>query len=194
MIILVRHGQTDFNKEHIMQGHSDTNLNKIGFEQAKIASDIIKKIKIDALYASDLKRAFQTAQIISQEIKITVTPEPLLRERTFGDLEGYTSKEATKIHSNFSWESGFTDSGSKLLGIESNIQMKKRITKLLNKLASIHKNQNILLVTHGGIIWNFIEYFNLIDSIVDFDKFFANAGVTMLSKTKSGYKIQNLKP
>ncbi len=193
-IILVRHGQTDFNVNHIMQGHTDSLLNKTGFEQAKTASEIVKKIRIDVLYASNLKRAFQTALIISKEISLSVTPEPLLRERTFGDLEGYTSKEATKIHSNFSWERGFIDQGSKFLGIESNIQMKKRITKLLKKLASKHKNKNVLLVTHGGIIWNFIEYFNLAEQISDFDKFFANAGVTILKKTKEGYKIKDLTP
>lgn len=185
-IILVRHGQTDFNVDHIMQGNTDTFLNKTGFEQA---TSIIMKIPVDVIYASNLKRAFQTAHLISCEIKLPVIPEPLLRERTFGDLEGYTSKEATKIHSNFSWESGFTDSGSKLLGIESNTQMKKRITKLLNKLKKKHKNQNVLLVTHGGIIWNFMEYFSLVDQIKDFDKFFANAGVTVLRKTKKGYTL-----
>ncbi|PIS15460.1 hypothetical protein COT62_03610, partial [Candidatus Roizmanbacteria bacterium CG09_land_8_20_14_0_10_41_9] len=87
-IIIIRHGETDFNKERVIQGQLDTFLNKNGVEQARKAAVKLKGEKIDRIYTSDLKRANHTALIIGEVLKARVIPTPLLRERYFGELQG----------------------------------------------------------------------------------------------------------
>lgn len=191
-IILVRHGQTDFNIDHIMQGHLDTFLNSAGLKQTQKTAKLLMEEKIDFIYSSDLKRTHQTALIISKELNIPIILNPLLRERNFGELEGYKTPEAVKIHSGFSWDRGFNDPASSYLNIESGKDMRKRVKKIIQMLKSKHKDQVILLVSHGGLIRNFIDYFNLTDKVVDFDKTFSNAGINIFEKTDNGYILTTL--
>lgn len=186
-IILVRHGQTDFNKELILQGSYDTFLNKTGFEQAQLVSNTLAKEKIDIIYSSDLKRAYQTAQVIAKRINISIMRTPLLRERNFGGYEGLKGIEIRKIHTQFSWERGFYDPVSRLFGVETDKQMDRRIKKFLKHLKINHKNKHILVVTHGGMIWRFIHGFNQERSVKEDAKRFTNTSITVFEKIKEKY-------
>ena len=85
---LVRHGETDWNKEGILQGQTDTLLNDLGVVQAKEAAELLKNVTFDLAFSSDLLRAKHTAEIIASEHNLTVETTKLLRERNFGSLTG----------------------------------------------------------------------------------------------------------
>src|SRR5919108_2705992 len=92
-IILVRHGETDWNATGRIQGHSDTPLNAVGREQAQRVAQRLASESVRALYSSDLARAFETATIIGQTLGLSVVTSPRLRERQYGAWEGLTSAE-----------------------------------------------------------------------------------------------------
>ncbi|MBR1547587.1 MAG: histidine phosphatase family protein [Prevotella sp.] len=87
-IFLVRHGETVDNARQIMQGHAQGELNERGKEQARMAAQRLAAEQVDAVVASDLHRAVQTAEIIASEHGLEVTTTPLLRERDWGSFTG----------------------------------------------------------------------------------------------------------
>ncbi len=104
-IYLVRHGQTEWNARGIAQGHTDTELDDTGREQADRLAARLKDQGVRSIFSSDLKRCVQTVQPLANAIGAQVQATPLLRERTFGDLEGqpwnevgeWIEKAATKL-------------------------------------------------------------------------------------------------
>ncbi|KAJ7461586.1 phosphoglycerate mutase-like protein [Mycena latifolia] len=88
-IYVVRHGETRENRESILQGQLDTELNEAGLEQARRVASALRSVHFDAAYSSDLVRALKTAQIILEHRSdIEIRAEEELRERFFGDLQG----------------------------------------------------------------------------------------------------------
>ena len=93
-ILLVRHGETDFNKNKLIQGHSDIVLNETGKEQAINAGQKITNFDIDAVFSSPLKRALETARLMldnsnnSQNERLDLVTDSRLIEKYFGDFEG----------------------------------------------------------------------------------------------------------
>lgn len=85
---LVRHGETEWNRQEIIQGQQDSGLTKKGIKQAKKLAKVFKKIKFDQVFSSDLLRAHKTAKLITIEKKIIIKTTKLLRERFFGPYEG----------------------------------------------------------------------------------------------------------
>ncbi len=91
-LFLVRHGETEFNIKGVMQGHVDSPLTDLGIKQAKDTAELVKEMNIDVLASSDLKRAIDTAEIISVAINIPVSEKiSTFRERFFGEIEGVGS-------------------------------------------------------------------------------------------------------
>ena len=95
-LYLVRHGQTKWNLDKIVQGHTDIPLNKNGELQAHVQSNNLKHIRFDAAYSSDLIRAIKTAEILLLERKIAIITTQKLRERYFGLYEGKQMNAAHK--------------------------------------------------------------------------------------------------
>jgi broad specificity phosphatase PhoE len=141
-ILLVRHGETDWNAERRVQGHSDTPLNETGRAQALSLALALRDEPIDAVYASDLSRAEETARIVAEHHGLPVTVLPDLRERHFGTWEGLTDRE---IHARFpeaatgSWGDG-----------ETKEEMTVRVVRALREIAGEHPDGRVLVVTHGG--------------------------------------------
>jgi probable phosphoglycerate mutase len=75
-LLLVRHGETEWNAQHRYQGQTDVALSGIGIQQAKLLANRLSSEPLDAVYASDLQRAWQTAQIVMQGTGTTVIAEP----------------------------------------------------------------------------------------------------------------------
>src|SRR6185369_6866034 len=92
-ILLARHGETDWNVERRVQGHSDTPLNDRGRQQACALAEELAGESIDAVYSSDLLRAHETARIVAEQRGLGVTSIRDLRERHFGTWEGLTDEE-----------------------------------------------------------------------------------------------------
>jgi len=151
-IIFVRHGETDWNLEGRVQGNANVPLNRKGLEQAKRVAVRLKNEKIDAIYSSDLERARQTANEIAKYHKAKVRCSKFLRERKFGELEGMLNSGYKKIRD----ESGLPKYLYRPPGGENYPDLQKRAEKFL---AAIKKRpgQNILVVSHGGVIRTFIS-------------------------------------
>jgi probable phosphoglycerate mutase len=148
-IYIVRHGQDEDNLDGILNGHRDQPLTSKGREQAKAVGQKIKGEKIDIVFASPLKRAFETAEIISETAGLPrPIKEDLLIERDFGfftgrpvtDIPIYAKKVYKGDRINYFLEEG-----------EIFPLLLKRAQKLLDKLEKSHSKENILLVTHGDI-------------------------------------------
>ena len=92
-LLLVRHGETDWNAEGKLQGHTDRPLNDYGRRQAQALADRLAGEAIDAVYASDLSRARETAEILGARLGLPVVVDPDLREKNWGSWEGLTSDE-----------------------------------------------------------------------------------------------------
>ena len=87
-LILIRHGETDWNRELRFQGHVDVSLNEVGHEQARRLARRLAGETAHRFYASDLLRTQQTAQPISQQLALPVVSDAGLREQSFGQVDG----------------------------------------------------------------------------------------------------------
>ena len=140
MIYVVRHGQTDWNKEKRIAGRVDVELNEIGIAQAKITAEKLKDIKFDYVFSSPLKRAMQTAQIITKQ---KIIQDARLIERSNGDLEGKLHKDVPKLD--------YNDPKEQRFNIEPITAFRERIFSFWNEITQKYKNKNILVITHAGI-------------------------------------------
>lgn len=151
-IILVRHGQTFWNLELKYQGHSDIGLTDLGVNQAKRVSERLADEKIAAVYASDLSRAYHTAEMIAQKHKLTVISMPEFREICFGEWEGLNY---TNINEQWPEVMGklFTHPDEiRIPGGETFHELKERSQKAVERLIARHEDETIVVVSHGGTI------------------------------------------
>ena len=88
VIYVIRHGETDWNTKHWLQGTTDIPLNRNGIEVAEITSEALKGIPLDVIFSSPLKRAYQTAEIMKRERQIPLIVDERLKEISFGCFEG----------------------------------------------------------------------------------------------------------
>ena len=148
-LMLVRHGQTEWNVQRRFQGQSDVPLSDLGKRQADLIAERLANIQIDAVYASDLNRAWETARIIVNKKTLELLSEPRLRELKFGVLEGLTFEEAEARHPEMiaAWLDDFNNTPQ---GGETITAFNTRIVTLLDDLIVKHKEQTVLLVGHGG--------------------------------------------
>ncbi len=153
---IVRHGQTDYNKEHRIQGRLNIPLNEAGIEQAKNIADSLKNIHFDVICYSPLIRAKQTAdEIYKKHDSAEFIEAPEIIERDFGDYEGESSNVEPPYYG--LWD--YSLESKSIKGGESMADIKKRVFPFLDKLLVECKNQNVCLVCHGGVGLIIREYF-----------------------------------
>jgi broad specificity phosphatase PhoE len=142
-ILLVRHGETDWNLERRVQGHSDQPLNATGRAQAQALADKLADEHLDAVYASDLARAHETARLVAAGHGLPVVVLPELREKDFGTWEGLTDEEIRvrfpEARPGGQWGDG-----------ETYEQMSSRVVAALRRIAARHPDGRVLVVAHGG--------------------------------------------
>ncbi|MFZ3171430.1 MAG: alpha-ribazole phosphatase [Carboxydocellales bacterium] len=151
-ILLIRHGETIWNNEMRYQGHSDIPLSDEGREQAKKLSARLAGEEIDHFYASDLSRAYETAEIIAAPHHKTVQKMELLRETMFGAWEGL---KFTEIQERFPevWAKWRDDPRSTVLPEgESLDSVYERVNSAINQIRERHPKETVVVVGHGGII------------------------------------------
>lgn len=155
MIYAIRHGQTDWNKEGIIQGGgSDCPLNEEGFKQAQLLARRLKKFNIAKIYSSDLLRAKQTTEEINKVLQVEVVYSPLLRETNYGEVEGKKTADIAQIEK-YVKICNAVDAGDNdacFPGGESRREVVQRFKKFLQ---FIEDDTNILISTHGGILRSF---------------------------------------
>ncbi len=160
-ILAIRHGETLWNVDTRIQGHLNIDLNDTGRWQAERVGHALAEEPIHAIYSSDLRRAFETAQAIATaparlaartHTPAQVTPRLQLRERHFGHFQGKTWAEI---------ESGWPEETKRWRGRdphwspeggESLTALRERIARCVDELASQHLGEQIVLVAHGGVM------------------------------------------
>lgn len=151
-ICLIRHGETDWNREKRIQGRLDVDLNDRGRAQAAAIARSLAGRGIAAVYSSDLTRALQTAQTVAEGLGLPVRPEPGLRERDYGIFQGLTAAEAAarfpEAHARYVARDPDYDfgTGETLRGLS------ERIAETLGRIGARHPGESILAVAHGGVL------------------------------------------
>ena len=136
-IYLVRHGETVDNARQIMQGQTQGELNEQGRKQAHQVAERLKKESVDAVVASDLRRAIQTAEIIAGPHHLPVVTTPLLRERDWGSFTG-------RFIPDLRGEAWSDD-------IETEAALLQRAHDFLQKVTATYEGKRVVAVGHGII-------------------------------------------
>ena len=147
-IWITRHGQTDLNKQKLMQGHLDIPLNETGLQQARDARACIADVRFDAVYSSPLNRAVNTAAIIGGVSPGEVITDPRLIEVSFGKYEG-RSYYRLGLPMTLYW--ALPELFPAPRGVESIVSMTDRSRDFLRELEQ-KQYENVLIACHGGII------------------------------------------
>lgn len=155
-LYIVRHGQTEENKQMILQGHMPGILTDEGIKQVTETAEKLAKmdIRFSCVVASDLKRAMDSAKIIADKLGIEVIPMEILRERDWGIYTGLTVEEARKTYRiNGKWV--FPDKSA-----ETEEGIRNRANDALQKLKELYPTQNVIVVTHGQFARNLFAAHN----------------------------------
>ncbi|RLJ00974.1 MAG: histidine phosphatase family protein [Candidatus Aenigmatarchaeota archaeon] len=147
-LLIVRHGETEYNVKKIFQGTLNEKLNQKGVEQANKLSLRLKDEKIDVIFSSTLDRAKKTAEIINKYHNLEIQFKEELKEKNFGDLQGKSWDELCDIVK----KSGVEFHKYKPLNGESGVEAQKRIVDFLYKIIEQHSEKTVLFVTHGAVI------------------------------------------
>lgn len=168
-IYVVRHGETDWNKNGICQGKTNISLNENGIAQAKVLKDKINVNLIDICYVSPLNRTIETAKIITNN-KLDLIIDDRIVERGFGTLEGKPFNYDATAKS-WDYELNYDE-----YDIEAIKEVLKRAKYFLDYLNKTYDNKNILIISHGAFIKAL--YFNIVgyNSKTDFLSFFPKNG------------------
>ncbi|BBB93280.1 MAG TPA: alpha-ribazole phosphatase [Methylomusa anaerophila] len=151
-IILVRHGQTIWNVEKKYQGHSDIGLTETGLHQARQVAEGLTKEEIDAVYASDLSRAYKTAEFIAALRGLQVISVPELREIKFGEWEGLTYDQIMLKWPHIMGKLWACPDEVEIPGGETFRQLKARAHAAMQRIVAAHPEETVVVVSHGGTI------------------------------------------
>ena len=160
-LYFVRHGQTEWNALHRIQGRNDIPLNEVGKLQAKKTSELFQDIHIDQIFCSPLIRAQQTAQAIQQVCHCPIQIEPSLIERCFGEQEG---KSLNSVEYLWSFEENLCP------GAEDMHAFFHRVQSFLKRIQPDLQNKNYCIVAHGGVFLPVYDYFYTVDKHSDLMK------------------------
>jgi broad specificity phosphatase PhoE len=154
-LYLIRHGVTGWNKQKKYCGYIDVPLSKEGCAQAKKLALRVKPVTFDAVYASDLQRAFKTARLVfGRAQKIKKVPD--LQEMNFGVLEGLHHEEIMKKYGHVYARWLHDPYKNHLPKGERIASFQKRVTKAINRIVSANRGKTVAAVCHGGTISVFV--------------------------------------
>lgn len=188
-ILLIRHGETEWNLSGRWQGHADSALSPRGISQAIALAQRMKNESVDAVYASDLERAQHTARLAGRLANWNPQLMPELRERDLGVLEGLTtdemlSKEPDAYHSFLNEGPDYQPPGG-----ESYRFFYERCSSAIELLASRHPKAKLVLVTHGGVLGAIFRYVLQLPLEADRNFVLLNCSLNRVLKSESGWKL-----
>jgi len=142
-ICLIRHGETEWNRNGLVQGATDIPLNDCGRDQARIVGEHLAGEQWDAVYSSPLSRARETAAIIAAQtgVDCDIITDRRLQERCFGEAEGIEIRLRKELFS-----------GKAIPGAETWEEVQARALEMIDYIALAHRDQRVLAVAHGGLI------------------------------------------
>lgn len=151
-LIVVRHGETQWNLEGRRQGHLDSPLTARGIAQAESLARRLKNYSFNGLYSSDLGRAYRTAEIISRATGHRINVDERLRERNLGIFQGLTGEEFRQAHPDAYQTLRARGPDYVIPGGESMRQQVERNIRCLEEIAGRHLGETVVVVTHGGVL------------------------------------------
>ncbi|GIW91946.1 MAG: phosphoglycerate mutase [Pirellulaceae bacterium] len=191
-VYLIRHGETDWNMQGRWQGHVDVPLNEIGYRQARLLANRLARdgVKFEAIYSSDLARAYQTAWEIGAVLKVPVQLLPALREIDTGRWSGLTTDE---VRTQFpdEWEQIMQGHDLPRGGGETVAALRQRVVTAVEAMVAQHRGHTLAFVTHGGCIRALLAHAeNLTGSVFGNYPHIGNTSVSIL---EIGYKHWRVK-
>jgi len=155
--LLVRHGETTWNQENRWQGQADVPLSDAGRAQARLLAQrlLADGRQFHAIYASDLCRAFETAEILGETLRILPNPDIGWREMNIGVWSGLTTTEVIERHTQ-EWERLRAGEDLPRGGGETFAQFQSRLLQSAQRLAQRHNGEQVVIVTHGGAVRAFL--------------------------------------
>ncbi len=192
-LLLVRHGETEFNTRGIYQGQADSPLTAEGITQARSLGPRLARLgTCQKLYASDLRRAEHTAELIGTPGHHQIVTDAGLRERNYGVFQG---KKKKTVASEFpdvwkAYRSGNPD--YVIPDGESHHQFHDRVVEALNRIADQHRGQAVAAVSHGGTLGVFMKY--VLGLAVEGPRPFdiGNTSLSIVERRKGKWKIRTL--
>jgi probable phosphoglycerate mutase len=157
-VILVRHGQTEWNDGSRFQGHMDSALTPAGILQAEGMGARLALENIAAIYSSDLGRATHTARIIAAAMNLEFLTDSRLRERALGIFQGLNRDEIASRYPEETRRYFSRDPNYVIPGGESAAQRFQLGLQFLDEIANRHRGQTIVAVTHGGLVQGMFRY------------------------------------
>jgi len=157
-MIIVRHGETEWNIAGVRQGHLDSRLTAKGIAQAKALAARLGRERFAALYSSDLGRAVQTAREISIVTGHEVFTDARLRERHLGIFQGLSGDEIDERYPEERRRLRTMGPDYVIPGGESMRQQVERNVAFLDEMAQNHAGERVVVVTHGGVVSGFFRH------------------------------------
>ena len=158
LLFLFRHGETDWNREGRLQGHTDTPLNASGLAQAEALTEKLRPHRLDAVVSSDLSRALTTARIVADALGVPLLADPGLRETDVGAAEGLLWADAKIRFGEGLTERWFTDGDVAFPGGETGIATRTRGLAALRRLAAAQPYRRIGVSTHGAMLRQLMKH------------------------------------
>jgi broad specificity phosphatase PhoE len=148
-LILIRHGETDWNLEGRWQGQTDVPLNARGLRQAELLAEKLSGSGLTAVYSSDLTRARQTAEAVARSSGLDVQLEPRLREICQGDWEGKLISEIQRLEGDISQKRSENPLNFAAPGGETPLQVQSRVLAAAEAILQRHPDGVTAVVSHG---------------------------------------------
>lgn len=188
-LILIRHGETNWNLTQKCQGFSDIELNQNGRRQIKELAQSLKSDEISAVYSSDLRRAKDTAVEIAKFHNLSINVDPDLREMNQGKFEGLSFIEIRELYSELLTEWRKDPGSVRIPGGETLIEVQERAWKSVQRIIKTHHNENVVAVSHNFTIITLLCKFKGI-GLRDFFNFkIKAASKNIVSINKGSFKI-----
>ncbi len=188
-IVAVRHGETAWNRETRIQGHTDIPLSEHGLWQAEQVGRALADEGLHAIYSSDLLRAADTARAIGRHAGVAVQFDDTLRERHFGRFEGLTHDEIMATHPEEGRRWRERDPAYGPVGGETLTDFYERVIHAGRRLAARHPGQTIALVAHGGVLDCFYRAATHVGLEAPRSWKITNASVNRLLLTEEGFSL-----
>jgi probable phosphoglycerate mutase len=158
ILFLFRHGETDWNREGRLQGHTDTPLNATGLAQAEALAHRLRAHRLDAVLSSDLARALTTAQIVADALGVPLATDLGLRETSVGAAEGMVWADAKARFGEELTERWYSDNDVAFPGGETGLATLTRGLAALRRFAVAHPYRRIGVSTHGAMLRQLVKH------------------------------------
>jgi probable phosphoglycerate mutase len=189
-VIVVRHGQTEWNVEARIQGQGDSDLTTEGEAQARSLAQRLAAEKFDVLISSDLGRAAATAQAIADRCGKPIVLDARLRERHFGAGQGMTYEEVDRAYPGAFARIRNVDPDFVIPGGESRRQFHDRVCGAMDSLATAHAGRTIVVVTHGGVLATFFRHVHAIPLEIAHPIAITNASYNVLRYDAGAWAVE----